>query len=458
MRPPQLYPYQVEGRKFLVSKKVALLGDEMGLGKTPQAVRAIDCLRLKGDKDPALIICPAIARTNWQREIDKWSVSQKDSVAVFKASDLSHWFVDRPKDHLIISYEFAHKLLLLLPEPPTKVFSAVVMDEIHYLKNKAAKRTQSILGNKGLVRFGGRVWGLSGTLMPNHAGELWTLLFTFGVTKLNFRQFVERYCDSYGGYVEAGSGYSPLVIVGTKRKMIPELREMLHKIVLRRTTSTAGLQLPPIRFGSITLTKPKELPADLLEAFDLESLQVEEERVKAYLSAEALALMAPSVSTLRRYNGLMKVEAVAKLVAEELRNKEYLKLVIFCIHQGVVRGLEKRLWEFSPVSLYGDTPQSRRQINIDRFQNDLDCQLLIANIGAAGTAINLTAASHMLFVELDWTPGNNAQAIKRCHRIGQDQSVYVRTVGLENSIDDRITQILARKTEDIALTFGEGAS
>ena len=65
------------------------------------------------------------------------------------------------------------------------------------------------------------------------------------------------------------------------------------------------------------------------------------------------------------WNGMQKVAYVAELIAEELRNNAYEKIVIFAIHRDVVEGLRQRLKEFGAVTLYGGTPDKQRQKNID---------------------------------------------------------------------------------------------
>ena len=63
-----LYPHQQRGVDFLASRRAAILADDMGLGKTAQAIVAADRIQARD----ILVICPAIARTNWQREFTTW--------------------------------------------------------------------------------------------------------------------------------------------------------------------------------------------------------------------------------------------------------------------------------------------------------------------------------------------------------------------------------------------------
>ena len=66
----ELYPYQHVGAEWLAGRSRAILGDTMGLGKSPQAIRAAD---MAGARRVA-IVCPAIARVNWRREFERWTV------------------------------------------------------------------------------------------------------------------------------------------------------------------------------------------------------------------------------------------------------------------------------------------------------------------------------------------------------------------------------------------------
>ncbi len=51
--------------------------------------------------------------------------------------------------------------------------------------------------------------------------------------------------------------------------------------------------------------------------------------------------------------------------------------------------------------------------------------------------------------ESDWSPGTNAQAIMRVHRVGQTETVRARFISLANSIDEVVTGTVARKTAAI---------
>jgi SWI/SNF-related matrix-associated actin-dependent regulator 1 of chromatin subfamily A len=71
--------------------------------------------------------------------------------------------------------------------------------------------------------------------------------------------------------------------------------------------------------------------------------------------------------------------------------------------------------------------------------------VFIGSITAAGFGLTLTAAAHVVFAELDWVPANLTQAEDRTHRIGQQDSVLVQHLVLQDSLDARMVRTLIRK-------------
>lgn len=125
---------------------------------------------------------------------------------------------------------------------------------------------------------------------------------------------------------------------------------------------------------------------------------------------------------------------------------------------------ESTIGDGAAVVLMGDTPLPDRQAAVDRFQKDPTCKLFIGSIMAAGVGITLTAASHVVFCELDWVPGNVSQAEDRCHRIGQRESVLVQHLVLEGSLDATMVrriiskqEVIDRALDNVTLTVAEGA-
>jgi SWI/SNF-related matrix-associated actin-dependent regulator 1 of chromatin subfamily A len=139
---------------------------------------------------------------------------------------------------------------------------------------------------------------------------------------------------------------------------------------------------------------------------------------------------------------------VAKLdaVLEYLKGRTE-KTLVFAYHHEIIEGLKTALRRagFEVVTCTGRTRDAAAAVK--RFQEDPNCLFFIGNIRAAGVGITLTAASHVVFAELDWTPAVHNQAEDRAHRMGQTEEVKVVYFILDDpyATDTQIYSLLAAK-------------
>jgi len=224
-----LYPYQSDGRDFLAERESGLLADEMGLGKSAQAIAAADQVGAKS----ILVICPASARINWERELARWLLDPK-------AVEIK-----------VVSYDKARgseREGLMI-----RGWDVLILDEVHFLKSWKAKRTRTIYGalcdgEDGLVSQAKYIWALSGTPAPNNVTELWPMMRALFPESLvgdkpepmSLWDFTSRYTTGY----QTKYGYRV-----TGGRNLEELKERLAPHMLRRKTEEVLPDLPPIRYG-----------------------------------------------------------------------------------------------------------------------------------------------------------------------------------------------------------------
>ena len=391
-----LWPFQREGVAFLLKNPRAYLADGMGLGKTVQAAVAA---RL-GGYQRTLVVCPASAVENWKREWLTWG--PKLTLAVVSYAQM----IRRAKEFVGGDWDL------------------LILDEAHYVKTPSAQRTKVAMKLASKVS---NVWLLSGTPMPNHPGELWTIMRYIWPEipqKLNITnawEWFDRFCRW------SPTQYGPRVH-GTKNKEV--LLGSLAQIMRRRTIESVGLQLPPLRVDVSLLPKTDSL------------------NLSAY--ADAAAEDAPAMSTLRRLLGEYKAPRIGKIIHDELLHGAYRKIVVLAHHRATLRKLGEILAAFNVIGFDGSTPQKARQFAIDEFNTNADCRVFLAQQSAAGIAINLTAGTEIVLVEPAWSPEDNAQAIKRIHRIGQHHPCRARIFAIADTLDDGIMHVLAEKTRMIA--------
>lgn len=420
-----LFDYQRTGAKFLAENPAAFLADEQGLGKTIQVIAACDMLGLT----KVVVICPAIAKINWRREFEKWGTVERE-VKVFSY------------DKMTQSKEVRNEIAKFEPD-------VIVLDEAHYLKNRQAKRTKYLYGQfcrgDGLVRFADRVWLLSGTPLPNDVSDFWTHLKAIWQYPLNFTDYTLYFCKTWNGQFG-------LKVLGNKAERMAEFKTILSSILLRRKAENVLKELPPLWWQDTVVEVDGWSDMAHVES-DHERQAVElilQNAVTQGDLSDKLGEIAPHMASLRRLTALAKAKPIAAQLAGELRDNAYEKVVVFAYHKAALEALREGLAEFNPAYIVGGLGNQERQAEIDRFQTDATCRVFIGQITACSTAITLTAANQVVFAEMDWVPAVNAQASKRCHRIGQSKPVIVRSFALANSTDEVVARTLAKKAQMIS--------
>ena len=148
------------------------------------------------------------------------------------------------------------------------------------------------------------------------------------------------------------------------------------------------------------------------------------------------------ISKYRRLLGEVKVEAAINYLKVVAKTNK--KIVIFAWHKIVIEKLSEA-FENECVVISGSTPVHKRQDLVDKFQTDKKIKVFVGNIKAAGVGITLTAAALVVFVELDWVPGNVSQAEDRVHRIGQKEKVLIQHLVVDGSLDINMAKALVAK-------------
>ena len=415
-----LKPFQVTGAEFLSKNQHALLADEMGLGKTVTALAA--CEAVKAVK--VLVVCPASVRTNWIQEIEECGLTRSR--------------------FNIISYNGASAAAGIALANAS--WDAIILDEAHFLKTPESQRTQAIFGNdRGLARRAHFKWCLTGTPVLNRPRELYSVLKTLASPAIapydNWTAFTQRYCGAFfDGFGLNTKGASH----------IEELRGKLQGFMLRRTKAEVLPELPPriVSHPAIELT-----PAESAPIFELEA---EISNREAYLSPthEDYAQLG-DLARLLKATGIAKVHQVAEFVDELLHTVN--KVVIFARHRDVIRGLENELGHQMPAVYHGGLNDKQKQAAVERFVNDKDCGVFIGQIQAAGTGINglQRVCSDVVFAELTWVPGEMAQAVDRCHRIGQTaDAVNVYLPHVPGTLESAMLQVHLNKQSVIDALVG----
>jgi len=433
-------PFQRAGIAYALGRPSTLIADEMGLGKTIQAIGVMNADASIGS---VLVVCPASLKLNWKREIEKWT-TRGLTVAVADGKHLPSGV-----NVVVANYDILYKHEAALAASP---FDLLVVDEAHFVKNPKARRSRQVYA---LAKAARRRLFLTGTPIVNRPAELWPIVNCLDPARWpKFFSFARRYCNAFHN----GFGWD-----FTGAAHLEELQERLRSsIMVRRLKADVLAELPAKRRQVIELAANGASAAVSREraAFEAHEEAIEDLRVKAELAkadgpeAYAAAVRAlqdrtrvafEEISVVRHETALAKVPAVLEHLETATESG---KVVCFAHHRDVVAAIAAA-YPGRSVVINGETSIEDRQAAVDAFQTRPEIVLFIGSIGAAGVGITLTAASHVVFAELDWVPGNVTQAEDRCHRIGQRESVLIQHLVLEDSLDARLAKTLVAKQEVI---------
>lgn len=385
----QLFPHQQEAKLFLLSRRRAILADQPRVGKTlPTAAAALENL-------PALIVCPAIAKTVWEAAFNKLA----PNVSVHVINGKKDAGQPNSADVTIINYD-------VLQYGVTQVdrYKTLVLDECHRLSNQKAQRTKAAMVAMKKIEY---VFALSGTIVPNRPAELWPILHGLGIYRGGWFDFVYRYAKAWS------PPWGGLDVSGASN--IPELKALVKPHMLRRKKEDIFMDYKEPQVSLITF----DLPVDKREqSFDADALIA---NPNALLSFEGL-------SEIMREAGIRKAPLAADFIDDLLHAGD--PVVVFAHHKEVVNMLEDELRIHKPVKVVGDTPKAQRQKNIDAFQSG-KTKCFIGNIGSCGEGIDLSVADTIVFVEPTWQTSALEQASSRVENInknGMKPLIYLLTV------------------------------
>lgn len=447
-----LFKYQNIGVQFIEEKDGnALVADEMGLGKTAQALA---WCQLHPEKRPVVIIAPASLKLNWKREAEMWLPDpQVEILSGRKPGKVTGEIVIVNYDILPNDLEDYEKRVkneigeieIQIKKREVKYTGwinylidlnpqIVIVDEVHYIKSGAAKRTRA---TKRIAKTAEHVICLSGTPIINRPIEFYNAIQLVDPSLFsNWWTFAHRYCGGkHNGFGWDFSGASNT----------EELHEKLtNSIMIRRKKEDVLKDLPDkiYSFLPMELSNPKEYYAAERNFVAFIKARSGAEAAERASHAEALV----EIEGLKQLAVKGKIPQAVEWIQDVLETGE--KLVVFATHKFVIKQLMTEFKKLA-VKVDGSVSGKNRQLAVDKFQNEPETRLFIGNIKAAGVGITLTAASKVAFLEFPWSPGELSQAIDRLHRIGQKDSVNVYYLLAEETIEERIATLLDEKREVI---------
>uniref|UniRef100_A0A8K9UHE9 B-TFIID TATA-box binding protein associated factor 1 n=1 Tax=Oncorhynchus mykiss TaxID=8022 RepID=A0A8K9UHE9_ONCMY len=498
----ELRKYQQDGvnwLSFLNKYKLhGILCDDMGLGKTLQSIcilagdhylraqeyaktKAADCTPL-----PSLVVCPPTLTGHWVDEVGKFCTDEYLNPLHYtgpptERARLQH----QVKKHnlVVASYDVVRNDIDFFRNIK---FNYCILDEGHVIKNgktKLSKAIKQLAANFRVI--------LSGTPIQNNVLELWSL-FDFLMPGFlgTERQFAARYGkpilasrDAKSSSREQEAGV--LAMEALHRQVLPFLLRRMKKDVLQdlppKIIQDYYCNLSPLQVQLYEDFAKSRAKVSVEDTISTASIHEEEKpKLKAtghvfqalqYLrklcNHPGLVLLpqhpeykritdqlAAQHSSLRDIQHSPKLSALKQLLLDcglgssgSAEGTEAVvaphRVLIFCQLKSMLDIVEHDLLKpqlpaVTYLRLDGSVPTGLRHSIVSRFNNDPSIDVLLLTTHVGGLGLNLTGADTVVFVEHDWNPMRDLQAMDRAHRIGQKRVVNVYRLITRGTLEEKI--------------------
>lgn len=436
------FEHQMESFNYALTHNKFLLGDEQGLGKTKQALDI--AVARKHKMKHCLIVCGVNnLKWNWYKEVEIHT-NEKAHILGSRINRKGKTVIGSSADRLADLKQIHDEYFLITNIETLRdksiqsqikkmcsdgIIGMTIIDEIHKCKNSQSKQGKAIHCCCSYYRL-----ALTGTPLMNNPVDLYNVLKWLEVENHSLTYFKNLYCEM-GGF----GGYE---IIGYKN--LDQLENSLNKNMLRRRKEEV-LDLPPKIYTD--------------ELLDLDSSQDKLYRDVTNQIIEDIDRIMLLPNPLTELIRLRQVTSNPNiLTSKNITNVKYDrivdilesttdKVIIFSNWTKVINPLYIKLSSlgYNPALVTGESKDPILEMN--KFQSDNTCKVILGTTPALGTGYTLTAANTVIFIDEPWSKAIKDQAEDRCHRIGTKGTVNIITLICKDTIDERIHQIIKDKGE-----------
>lgn len=436
------FEHQMDSFKYALTHNKFLLGDEQGLGKTKQALDI--AVARKHKMRHCLIVCGVNnLKWNWYKEVEIHT-NEKAHILGSRVNRKGKTVIGSSAERLADLKQIHDEYFLITNIETLRdksiqsqikkmcsdgIIGMTIIDEIHKCKNSQSKQGKAIHCCCSYYRL-----ALTGTPLMNNPVDLYNVLKWLEVENHSLTYFKNLYCEM-GGF----GGYE---IIGYKN--LDQLENSLNKNMLRRRKEEV-LDLPPKIYTDELL----DLDSSQDKLYRDVTNQIIEDIDRIMLLSNPLTELIrlrqvtsnPNILTSKNITNV-KYDRIVDILESTTD-----KVIIFSNWTKVINPLYIKLSSlgYNPALVTGESKDPILEMN--KFQSDNTCKVILGTTPALGTGYTLTAANTVIFIDEPWSKAIKDQAEDRCHRIGTKGTVNIITLICKDTIDERIHQIIKDKGE-----------
>ena len=453
-----LRPYQQRGFSWMYKNSRigfgSIIADDMGLGKTLQVIAII--LKMKedkaiNDKHKALVVVPTGLLTNWKSEIEKFAPSITTHIHHGSNRDIDNF----DADVMLTTYGVLRSDHSTLKK---KKWQVMIIDEAQNIKNQDTAQSKAIKSIPASTKI-----AMSGTPVENRLTEFWSIMDFANKGYLgNVKSFKTEYANPIQIFNDEG--------------VANRFKKITSPFMMRRMKSDK----------SIISDLPDKLEQNQYAILSKQQAALYEKTMMAAM-AEIEGISSNDGQSLFKRQGLVlqmilalkqicnhptnflkngnldpmlsgKMELLLELLSSIIEAGE--KVLIFTQFKEMGDLLQKFITDKfgeEPMFYHGGCSVNERQQMVERFQNNRADKIFLLSLKAAGTGLNLTAASHVIHYDLWWNPAVENQATDRAYRIGQKNNVMVHRFITKDTFEEKIDAMIQQKKmlADMTVATGE---
>lgn len=451
----ELRPYQVAGFSWMYSNARlgigSVIADDMGLGKTLQVITVLESLRCAGELDQAraLVVVPKTLLINWQKEIARFAPQLVCGVVYGTGAQLPQG------GHVVITtYGKLRSASELFSSMKIRM---LVIDEAQNIKNVATATRKAVCS----IKASGYI-AMSGTPVENRLLEYWSIM-----------DFVNP--GLLGTAAAFTRDYAVPIEHDKDSRVLEQFRRLTGPFIMRRMKTDKSIisdlpeKIVTQQYCDLTVKQKMLYEAVLNNALgELENSSGEQQ----VSSMKRRGLILSMITSLKQicnaphcYDESVpadadtsgKAQTLLELLSELTAAGR--KTIVFTQYTATGELIASWLRDNMNIEadfLHGALSLSQREQMVEKFQSDRSRPVLILSLKAAGTGLNITAASAVIHYDLWWNPAVENQATDRAFRIGQRNNVNVYRFVCEGTFEERIDEMIRAKQELADLTVEAG--
>lgn len=413
----KLYAHQKEGIMFSLMHRCNFLAFEMRLGKSGTSASLSRILNIKR----TVIICPAIAKWGWFRDLTSqlWGFNELYFTMLDSAKSKS--FKALQERFVIINYDILEKFFSHLTSDDV---GHIILDESHRIKNRFSDRSKTI---QKLVEMypNAKITFLSGTPVANRFNDLFNY---FKISGHPMGESYKKFTDEYTIKTAARGG--------------------------EKVTGAKNIQDLKIKMMNFMLSKKMDdcfdMPEDVVSryTFDFDDYRDEYNKVIDEMAKEKnMAALRGHIHSINIITCKAKMKGIIQIIEDIV--EESGKVVVFGSYTEPFKLLVEHFGERC-LKVDGSTNAYDRDRFKREFWDNPDKQVFLGNYLAAGEALDLSVASDVVHINFPFTPRELRQAQFRCkHPEKKGQHLRIHYTFAKDSIDEHIYNILLSKEKDI---------